>query len=115
MTFVIPTKSAVVIAFLIGSVSSAWLLLRFWSQVGWRTTRLLGTGIVVGAAVGVVILSVVSARSTSKLVTASLVSCVIGIALGSWICARMQTSHFIWAVDLLLLATGAMTIAKAIS
>jgi len=46
------------------------------------------------------------------------VSCVIGIGigigLGSLICARMQTAHFIWAVDLLLLATGAMTIARAV-
>lgn len=45
---------------------------------------------------------------------ASLVSCVIGIGLGSLICARMQAAHFIWAVDLLLLATGAMTIARAV-
>jgi uncharacterized membrane protein YfcA len=212
MTFLIPTKSAVVVAFLMGTATTAWLLLRFWPQVEWRTTRLLGAGTAIGAPVGVVILSVASAvalrvtlgvivciaaawiivssrwlnrlaphrpsrtlamgvasgvLSTSlatsgpplvyelrrtgfvddpfrgtisaafmissviglpllavaglitafdlTLAAASLVSCVIGIALGSWISARMQTAHFIWAADLLLLATGAVTIAKAVS
>lgn len=212
MTFVVPTKSAVVIAFLIGTVTSTWLLLRLWSQVEWRTTRLLGVGTIVGAPLGVVILSVVSAvalrlslgvvvciaaawiilssrwsdrpaapnsfrtiamgvasgvLSTSlatngpplvyelrrtgfadnrfratisaafmiseliglpllaaaglitrfdiALTGTSLVASVIGIALGSWISERMQTVHFIWAADLLLLATGAITIARAVS
>jgi uncharacterized membrane protein YfcA len=211
LTFVVPLKSAVVIVLLIGTVTTTWLLLRFRSQVEWRTTRLLGAGTVVGLPVGVVILSVVSAialrlalgvvvciaaawiiassrwlgrpggphtsrtvamgvfsgvLSTSlatngpplvyelrrtglvddqfratisaafmisnaigllllaaaglvtiadiKLAAASLLSCVIGIGVGSLICARIRTAHFIWAVDLLLLATGAMTIARAV-
>lgn len=212
MTFVIPTKSAVVIAFLIGTATSAWLFLHFWSQVEWRTTRRLGVGTIMGAPVGVVILSVVSAValrltlgvavcvaaawiivssrrsnrpvaphaartivigaasgvlstslatngpplvyelrrtgfaddrfratisaafmisdfiglpllaaagliSTSDITLAALAlpPCVVGISLGAWLSARMQTSHFIRAADLLLLATGAVTIAKAIS
>jgi hypothetical protein len=212
MAFVVPTKSAVIIAFLNGTVTSAWLLIRFRQQVEWHTTRLLGAGTVVGAPAGVVILSVVSAMalrltlgvvtciaavwiiissrwssrsvvtraprtvamgiasgvlSTSlatngpplvyelrrtgfrddrfratisaafmisnviglpllaaaglitsfdvTLAAASLVPCVLGITIGSWISTRMETRHFIWAADLLLLATGAATISKAIS
>jgi hypothetical protein len=212
MTFVIPTKSAVVVALLMGTVTSAWLLFRCWDQVDWPTTRLFGAGIAIGAPMGVVILSVISALalrialgvivciaaawiivssawlnrrgaprpyrtlamglasgilSTSVatsgpplvyelrrmglvddrfrgtisagfmisgaiglpllavtglisvsdlgLAATSLASCVIGISLGSWIAARLQTIHFVWAADLLLLATGAVTIAKAIS
>jgi hypothetical protein len=211
MTFVVPTKSAVVIAFLTGTVAIAWLSVRFLPQIEWRTTRLLGAGTIVGAPPGVVILSVVSAvalrltlgvvvcitavwiivssrrsdrpaaanasrtiamgvasgvLSTSlatngpplvyelrrtgfaddrfratisaafmisnaiglpllavagqisvfdiKLAAASLVACVIGITLGSWVSGRMQTTHFVWAADLLLLATGAVTIAKVV-
>ncbi len=212
MAFVVPTKSAVVIVFLNGTLTSTWLLIRLRHQVEWHTTRLLGAGTVVGAPVGVVILSVVSAmalRLTLGVVTcvaagwiiissrwsdpvvaprpartvvmgvasgvlntslatngpplvyelrrtdfrddrfratisaafvisnviglpllavaglvtafditlaaASLVPCVVGIAMGSWISARMETAHFIWAADLLLLVTGAVTITKAIS
>jgi hypothetical protein len=212
MAFVVPTKSAVVIVFLNGTVTSAWLLIRFRHQVEWHTTRLLGAGTVVGVPVGVVILSVVSAMtlrltlgvvtctaavwiiissrwssrsvvtraprtvamgiasgvlSTSlatngpplvyelrrtgfrddrfratisaafmisnviglpllaaaglitsfdvTLAAASLVPCAAGIAVGSWISRRMETTHFLWATDLLLLATGAATISKAIS
>ncbi|MGB7050734.1 MAG: sulfite exporter TauE/SafE family protein [Acidimicrobiales bacterium] len=213
MAFVVPTKSAVVIVFLNGTVTSTWLLIRLRHQVEWHTTRLLGAGTVVGAPAGVVILTVVSAmtlRLTLGVVTcvaaawiiissrwsnrpvltaraprtvalgvasgvlntslatngpplvyelrrsgfrddgfratisaafvisnviglpllaaaglvttldlslaaASLVPCLIGIALGSWISTRMETAHFIWAADLLLLATGAVTITKAIS
>ncbi len=49
------------------------------------------------------------------LAAASLVPCAVGIAVGSWISRRMETTHFLWATDLLLLATGAVTISKAIS
>ena len=211
MTFVIPAKSAVVVALLMGTVTAAWLLLRCWPDVEWRTTRLFGAGIAIGAPVGVVILSVISALALSvtvgiivctaaawiilssrwlnrpaapraprtlamglasgilstslatsgpplvyelrrmgfvddrfratisaaflisgaiglpllavaglisaddlALAAASLASCGVGIAFGSWISARMQTNHFVWAADLLLLATGAGTIAKAL-
>jgi hypothetical protein len=212
LTFVVPFKSAVVIVLLIGTVTTVWLLVRFWSQVDWRTTRLLAAGTVVGLPIGVMILSVASAialrltlgvvvciaatwiivssrwlnrpaasgtfrtvalgvasgvLSTSlatngpplvyelrrtgladdpfratisaafmvsngiglplvaaaglisvfdiELAAASLLSCAVGVALGSWIGAQMRTTHFVWVVDLLLLATGAVTIAKAVS
>lgn len=212
MTFVVPTKSAVVISFLIGTSTSAWVSLHLASHVEWRTTRRLGLGTMVGAPVGVVILSVISAGvlrltlgfavcmaaawiivssrrsnrpvaphaprtiamgvasgvlstslatngpplvyelrrtgftddrfratisvaftisdviglpllavagliSTSDiaLAAAALVPGVVGVRLGSWVSGRMQTHHFIRAVDLLLLATGAVTVAKAVS
>lgn len=63
MAFVVPTKSAVVIVFLTGSVTSVWLALRLVHHIEWRTARRLGAGSVVGAPVGVVILSLVSAMS----------------------------------------------------
>jgi uncharacterized protein len=213
MAFVVPTKSAVVIVFLNGAVASTWLLVRLWRQVEWVTTQRLGAGTVIGAPVGVVILSIVSATAlrlflgvvtcvaaiwiivSSRLTTpgtsptrpirtfvmgvvsgvlstslatngpplvyelrragfqddrfratisaafmvsnviglpllalaglitasdlslaaSSLVPCVVGIALGAWLSTRMDTSHFVWAVDLLLLATGAITISKALA
>lgn len=212
MAFVVPTKSAVVIAFLNGTVITGWLLYHYWQQVDWPTTRLLGGGTVVGAPIGVIILSVVSAmalRLTLGIVTClaavwiivssrwlsrpttryaprtiamgvasgvlstslatngpplvyelrqsgfeddrfratisaafmvsnviglpllalaglvsafdmalaaiSLAACLLGTALGSWISERMETGHFIWAADLLLLATGAITISRVIS
>jgi uncharacterized membrane protein YfcA len=211
MTFVVPTKNAIVIAFLVGAVTTTWMLLRFWSHVQWRTTRLLGVGTAAGAPIGVVILSVVSAvalrlslglltcaaaawivisshrssrtvvprashtiamgvvsgvlntslatngpplvyelRRTGfendrfrgtisaafmisnviglpflalaglitsfdiKLAAISLAACAVGIALGSWVCARMETAHFIWAADLLLLVTGVITVVSVI-
>lgn len=210
-TFVVPTKSAVVIVFLNGAVTSAWVALRLRRQIDWPLTRLLGVGTVLGAPFGVVILSAVSAtilrlglgvvtclaavwiiltarlgrgsaearpwraltlgvasgvlntslatsgpplvyelrrtgleadrfRATisaafvlanlvglpllalAGLITASdvalalfsLVPCVVGIAVGGWASARMDPSHFVWAVDLLLLVTGAVTVAKAL-
>lgn len=212
MAFVVPTKSAVVIAFLNGLVITGWILYHYWAEVDWPTTRLLGGGTVVGAPVGVIILSVVSAmalRLTLGIVTCvaavwiivssrwlnrpttryaprtiamgvvsgvlstslatngpplvyelrqsgfkddrfratisaafmisnviglpllvlaglvsafdmalaaiSLVACILGTTFGSWISARMETSQFIWAADLLLLATGAITISRVIS
>jgi uncharacterized membrane protein YfcA len=60
MAFVVATKSAVVIVFLTGSATSVWLAARLVHRVEWRTTRRLGAGAVVGAPVGVVILSTVS-------------------------------------------------------
>ncbi len=57
--FVVPTKSAVVVVFLTGSVTSAWLAARLVRRVDWRTTRRLGAGAVVGAPFGVLILSAV--------------------------------------------------------
>jgi len=213
MAFVVPTKSAVVIVFLNGTITSAWVAGRLRHSIEWIIARPLGAGALVGAPLGVVVLSVVSAgtlrlvlgvtttlaaiwiivsarlvrlepglprRTTTfamgllsgiintslatsgpplvyelrraglrddrfratisavflvsnivglpllalaGLVTrfdvalgaTSLAPCVIGIVAGTWIGDRMRPPHFVWAVDILLLATGALTIAKALS
>jgi uncharacterized protein len=210
--FVVPTKSAVVIVFLTGSVTSVWLATRLVHRIDWRTTRRLGVGAVVGAPVGVLILSLVSAttlrlvlgvstslaavwiivssrrgrarpvehtRSTTfglgvasgvlntslatsgpplvyelrrtgfhgdrfratisavfvisnliglpllalaglitgydvALAATSLLPCVAGFLLGSRIAGRLSPARFALAVDLLLLATGLVTIAKVL-
>ncbi len=212
MAFVVPTKSAVVIVFLNGTVTCAWLALRLRRDIEWPTARRLGLGAIVGAPIGVIILSVIPAttlrlalgvttcvaavwiivssrrmnpqpvvprRSTTfgmgfvsgvintslatngpplvyelrrtgfrddrfratisavfvlsnliglpllalaglitafdlALAASSLVPCIAGIAVGSRISGRMEPSHFAWAVDLLLMATGLLTIAKVI-
>jgi uncharacterized membrane protein YfcA len=212
VAFVVPTKSAVVIIFLTGSVTSIWLAVRLVHRIEWGTTRRLGAGAVVGAPFGVVILSLVAAstlrlvlgittsvaavwiiassrrggarpvehtRSTTfglgfasgvlntslatsgpplvyelrrtgfhgdrfratisavfvvsnlvglpllalaGLITAydlalaaiSLLPCVAGFVLGGRIAGRMSPARFTWAVDLLLLATGLVTIAKVL-
>jgi uncharacterized protein len=213
LAFVVPTKSAVVIVFLNGTVICAWLAIRLRRYTEWTMARRLGVGAVAGAPVGVIILSVTSAatlrlvlgvttclaagwiivssrlarpepvvphRSTTfamgfasgvintslatngpplvyelrragfhcdrfratisavfllsnliglpllalaglitrfdiVLAVSSVVPCAAGIIVGSWIGGRMGPSHFGWAVDLLLLATGLLTISKAIS
>lgn len=212
MAFVVPTKSAVVIVFLNGTVTCAWLAMRLRRHIDWSTTRRLGVGAIAGAPIGVLILSLIAAttlrlvlgistclaavwiiissrlirpepveprRSTTMamgfasgiintslatsgpplvyelrrsgfsddrfratisavflisnllglpllalagLVTAfdvvlgvtSLLPCVAGLVVGSRIGASMEPSHFAWAVDLLLLATGLLTISKVI-
>ena len=45
----------------------------------------------------------------------SLVPCVAGIAVGSWISRQMEPAHFVWAADLLLLVTGLATIVRALA
>jgi uncharacterized membrane protein YfcA len=210
--FVVPTKSAVVIVFLTGAITSIWLATRMVHRIEWRTTRRLGAGAVVGAPVGVVILSLVSPgtlrlvlgvttsmaaiwiivssrrggarpvehkRSTTfglgvasgvlntslatsgpplvyelrrtgfhgdrfratisavfvisnliglpllaiaglitaydlALAASSILPCIAGFLLGSRIARRLSPARFAWAVDLLLLATGLVTIAKVI-
>ena len=212
MAFVVPTKSAVVIVFLSGTVTGAWVAVHLRQHIEWSTTRRLGLGAVVGAPIGVIILSAISAdtlrlvlgvttilaavwiivssrlmrsevavphrfttfsvgfasgvintslatngpplvyelrrtgfhgdrfRATisavfvlsdliglpllalAGLITAfdlalaafSLAACVAGIAVGSRISGQMEPSHFAWAVDILLMATGVLTITKAI-
>ena len=209
--FVLPTKSAVVVVFLSGVLSSLWLAARLRHRIDWTTTGRLGAGAVLGAPVGVVVLRVVSAstlravlgvliclaalwiiassRASSPgpvvarpgrtfalglvsgvvntslatsgpplvyelrragfrddafratisavfvlsnliglplLVVAGLVTrtdlelaavalgpAVAGIALGTAVGGRMASAHFLWAVDLLLLATGVLTVVKA--
>jgi len=37
------------------------------------------------------------------------------MAAGSLLGAVMRSTHFVWAVDVLLLATGVLTITKALS
>ncbi len=212
MAFVVPTKSAVIIVFLNGTVTCAWITLRLRHQIEWPITRRLGLGAIVGAPIGVIILSVISANTlrlvlgvttclaaiwivvSSRLVKAepvvphrsttvavgfasgvlntslatngpplvfelrrsgfhgdtfratlsavfllsdliglpllalaglitpvdlglaatSLVPCLAGIFVGSRITGRMDASHFAWAVDILLMVTGLLTISKAI-
>jgi uncharacterized membrane protein YfcA len=212
-TFVVPTKSAVVIVFLSGWVTSLWLAVRLRHWIEWSTARRLAIGCVVGAPAGVVILSVVPPtalrfvlgvttclaalwiivssrvfrrervvvhgattfalglvsgvintslatsgpplvyalrrsglrddrfRATISLVfvysnviglplliaaglvtsfdinvaATALVPCILGMAAGSLLGAVMRSTHFVWAVDVLLLATGVLTITKALS
>jgi uncharacterized membrane protein YfcA len=210
--FVLPTKSAVVVVFLAGSVISLWLTVRLRAEVTWSVARTLGAGTAIGAPLGVVILDVVPAKalrlilgvttcmaalwvigsarlatrrdrvasqlstlglglvggvlntslSTSgpplvfalrrrgfhsdrfratisavfvvanvvglpllavaglirradvELAATALLPCAVGMLLGARLGARMSHAHFTWAVDLLLLATGALTIARAL-
>ncbi len=53
--------------------------------------------------------------SDVTLAVVSIPPCIAGIAVGAWIGSRMETAHFAWAVDLLLLTTGAVTMAKALA
>ena len=211
--FVVPTKSAVVIVFLSGWLTSVWLAIRLRDEIEWPAARRLAVGCVIGAPMGVVVLSfvpatvlrfvlgvttclaatwiVVSSRvlrrqpvaeygattfvlglmsgvintslATSgpplvyalrrsglrddrfratisvlfvisnvaglplliaaglvtsfdvKVAAASLVPCTLGVVAGSLLGSVMRSTHFVWAVDALLLATGVLTIAKALS
>ena len=213
MAFVIATKNAVVVVFLIGTVVSSWVAVRLWSWIDWSVTRRLAAGAIVGAPFGVAVLALISAETlrlvlglttcaaavwilvsshltsakpvkpepastfavglvsgvintslatsgpplvyelrrsgfhddrfratisavfvasnlvglpllaSAGLVTGSdvglatimLVPCVLGVAIGAWFGARMEPNHFGWSVDLLLLATGVLTILKALS
>lgn len=213
MAFVVPTKSAVVVIFLLGSLTSIWVAVRLRSQIDWPTTRHLGTGTVVGAPVGVAVLALVSAgtlrlllglatcaaavwilvssrrpnaRPTTPLrarmltvgfvsgilntalatsgpplvyelrrsgfrddrfratisavfvvadivglpllvaaglisgtdvalAASTLVPAAVGLTIGGGLGSRMQPAHFLWSVDILLLATGVLTLVKAVS
>ncbi len=213
LAFVVPTKSAVIIIFLNGTVTCAWLAFRFRQHIEWDVARPLGTAAIVGAPVGVVILDAISAgtlrlllgittcvaagwvivssrlsrsepvvphRSTTvalgfasgvintslatngpplvyalrrrglhgdrfratlssvfllsnliglpllalaglittfdvALAATSVLPCVAGIIAGSSVGVRMGPTQFAWAVDLLLLTTGVLTISKALS
>jgi uncharacterized protein len=211
--FVVPTKNAVVIVFLSGWMTSLWLAIRLRHLIEWPAARRLAAGCLLGAPVGVVILSfvpgttlrivlglttcsaalwiIVSSRvlrrqpvlrygattyalglasgitntslATSgpplvfalrrsglqddrfratisavfvlsnviglplliaaglvtsfdvKVAATTLLPCLLGMAAGSLVGAVMRSSHFVWAVDVLLLATGILTIMKALS
>ena len=211
--FVVPTKSAIVIVFMSGWVTSAWLAVRLRRSIEWPTAQRLAIGCVCSAPVGVVILRLVPANalrftlgvttclaatwiiassriprrtlavvgdastvslglfsgvlSTSlstggpplvyalrqsglrddrfratisvvfvvsniiglplllaarlvsvfdvQVAASSLLPCIVGVAAGSLLSAVMRSAHFVWAVDLLLLATGVLTMAKALS
>src|SRR5271155_4669257 len=63
LAFVVPTKSAVVVVFLNGTVICAWLTVRLRREIERRTTLRLGIGAIVGAPIGVIILSVISATT----------------------------------------------------
>ena len=60
MAFVVPTKSAVLIVFLTATVTCAWVALDLRRQIEWPTTRRLGLGAIIGAPIGVMIISAVS-------------------------------------------------------
>jgi len=213
MAFVLPTKSAVVVAFLTGSAISAWLTVRLRADIVWSVARRLGAGTALGAPIGVVVLRAVPAETlrlvlgittcvaalwiivstrlpardaavlpgsstlalglaagalntslatsgpplvyalrriglhddhfratisavfvvanviglpllaTANLITsvdvhlaaACLVPCALGTGVGAQLGARMNSAHFIWAADLLLLATGVLTITRALA
>jgi hypothetical protein len=63
LAFVVPTKIAVVIVFLNGTVTCAWLAIRLHRHIEWTMARRLGAGAVAGAPVGVIILSATSAAT----------------------------------------------------
>lgn len=60
LTFAVPAKTAVVITFLDGAATSAWVLYHRRRRVDPEATRRLGIGAVLGAPIGVVILRVIS-------------------------------------------------------
>ena len=49
-----------------------------------------------------------------QLAAVSLVPSALGMAVGALVGARMSSVHFTWAVDLLLLTTGVITITRAL-
>ena len=67
--------------------------------------------------VGIPLLAGAGLITSSVLVLSaiSLVPCVAGIAVGSWVSRQMEPAHFVWAADLLLLVTGVATIARALA
>ena len=68
MAFVVPTKSAVVIVFLTGTVTCAWVALHLRRQIEWPTTRRLGLGAIIGAPIGVMIISVGPLGDTLRII-----------------------------------------------
>jgi uncharacterized membrane protein YfcA len=82
-----------------------------------RFRATISAAFMISDVIGLPLLATAGLISTTDIAVAavSLVPCIIGISLGSWLSARMQTPHFIQAADLLLLATGAVTLAKAVS
>jgi uncharacterized protein len=213
LTFAVPAKTAVVLTLLVGTATSAWMLLHLRDAVEPEPARRLGIGAVVGAPVGVVVLRVIApdglrllvgvttcvaaawiigssrrgrvdgpaaprwrpwalgvasgvlatsvgtngppvvyelrrralhgdafratvsavfvltdlvalpllagagllTASTVVLGAVSLVPCAAGMAAGGWVSRRMEPAQFVWAADLLLLATGVATIARALA
>src|ERR1700676_1106192 len=87
MAFVVPTKSAVVVIFLNGTVTCAWLAVRLRHRFEWSTARRLGTRAVLGARCGVFILSVISA-ATLRLVL-GVTTCVAAV----WIIISSRRMH----------------------
>ncbi len=212
LAFVVPTKSAVIILFLNGTITSSWLAVHLRRHIEWSTARRLGAGTAIGAPVGVVVLSELSPDSlrlvlgistccaavwiigsgrltrgrpvtrgaaatvgvgmvsgilntalatsgpplvyelrrtgfegdrfratissvflvanliglpllaAAGLVTSddlvfaavSVLPCVAGLVVGARISERLAPAHFVWAVDLLLLTTGLVTVVEAL-
>ena len=68
LTFVVPAKAAVVVALLVGTATSSWLLVHLRHDVDPVPARRLGIGAVLGAPVGVVILRIIAPDSLRLLV-----------------------------------------------
>lgn len=49
-----------------------------------------------------------------QLAAVSLIPCALGMGVGALVGARLSSGHFTWAVDMLLLATGIITIIRAL-
>ena len=92
LAFVVPTKEAVVLVVLVGAVTSVWVAARLRHAVAPRPATLLGTGSVLGAPLGVVVLSVVSAAT-------------LRLALGVVTCAAA-----FWVIVSSRLGAGAATV-----
>ena len=68
LTFVVPSKTTVVVTLIDGTVTSAWLLVRLRREVEPVAARRLGTGAVLGAPLGVLVLAVISEEDLRVLV-----------------------------------------------
>lgn len=71
LAFVIPTKSAVVVGFLQGWGVSVWVATRLRHEIHWPAARRLSIGTVVGAPLGVLLLSRVAATDLRLLLGVS--------------------------------------------
>ncbi|MGH9016476.1 MAG: sulfite exporter TauE/SafE family protein [Acidimicrobiales bacterium] len=85
LAFVVPTKSAVVIVFLNGTLTCAWLTLRLRRQAEWSVVRGLAVGVVIGAPFGVVVLRFVSAEVLRLVLGVTIVTAAV------WIIVQART------------------------
>jgi len=86
--FVVPTKSAVVIVFLSGWVTSVWVAARLRQWIEWPTARRLAVGCLVGAPVGVVILRDVPADTLRLFLGVTTCSAALWVVVSSRVLRR---------------------------